>query len=405
MPLPVPPPEPDVRPGLSATAMTERPLRTTDVAFVVTLMTIGAALRFYRIDTGLWYDEILTLLESVRAPLREIVSQFPGDNHHPLYSVLGHLAVKAFGEHPWALRLPSALFGIATIALLWVLGRVVADRREAGAAALILTVSYHHIWFSQNARGYTAVLFCVLLSTYSLIRWFDTGQRRFVVLYALSTALGAYAHLTMVLVALGQALVCGFEWLAGGPDARARIGWKAIAIGFVGAALLTVLMYAPMLADIGSVMTGETSGGDKTTLSWTITAALQGLQAGFGTLWGIALGARGVHHRRIESFPATSQGRAVVRGACAGHGDDGGDPQSAGAPEVPVLCDGLRVAVHGQGRGNRWRDHRPVRLGQRCAIAGRVNRRCPADSRCSGALQSAPCHTVTAIRNRITDKP
>jgi 4-amino-4-deoxy-L-arabinose transferase-like glycosyltransferase len=206
-----------------------------------------------------------------------------------LYSVLGHLAIVAFGEAPWALRLPAALFGIATIPMLYVLGRVVTDRREAAAAALILTVSYHHIWFSQDARGYTALLFCVLLSTYALLRWLDTGQRRFLLLYAFSTAIGAYAHLTTVLVALGQALVCGFGWLAGGPGAHARTARNA-AIGFVGAALLTALIYAPMLVDVGAVMNSGATGSDQTTLSWTVTAAMRGLQAGFGTVGAIALG-------------------------------------------------------------------------------------------------------------------
>ena len=272
--------------------MTKRTLRTADVAFLAILMTIGAGLRFYRIDTGLWFDEILTLLDSVRSPLGEIISQFPSDNHHPLYSVLGHLAVAAFGEAPWVLRLPSALFGIVTIPMLYLVGTAVTDRREAGAAVLILTVSYHHIWFSQNARGYTALLFCVLLSTYALLRWFDTGRRSFLLLYAVSTALGAYAHLTMVLVAIGQALVCGIEWLVSGPDARVRAEWRTVAMGFTAAGLLTVLMYAPMLVDVGSFMTGSaSSGGEGTSLSWTMTAAMRGLQVGFGTLWGIGLGA------------------------------------------------------------------------------------------------------------------
>lgn len=159
--------------------MAGRELRAADVALLVPLVILGAALRFHAIGTGLWYDEIVTLVESVRAPLGEIVTRFAGDNHHPLYSVLAHLAVALVGEEPWALRLPAALFGVATIPLLYGLGRLVTSRVESGAAALILTVSYHHIWFSQNARGYTAVLFLVLLSTYALLRWLDERRPSF----------------------------------------------------------------------------------------------------------------------------------------------------------------------------------------------------------------------------------
>ena len=66
------------------------------------------------------------------------------------------------------------------------------SRLEAAGAALILTVSYHHIWFSQNARGYTAVLFFVVLSTYALLRWLGSGGRVYAVLFVASTALGAW---------------------------------------------------------------------------------------------------------------------------------------------------------------------------------------------------------------------
>ena len=38
------------------------------------------------------------------------------------------------------------------------------------AAAGLLTVSYHHVWFSQNARAYTALLFFTLIATTLCLR-------------------------------------------------------------------------------------------------------------------------------------------------------------------------------------------------------------------------------------------
>jgi mannosyltransferase len=266
-------------------------LRRIDLLVLGALVLVAAALRFYRIGTPLWYDEIVTVVESVRAPLAETVTRFPGDNHHPLYSVLAHISLLAFGEEAWALRLPAALFGVATVPLLYVVGRCVTDRVEAAAAALILTVSYHHIWFSQNARGYTIVLFSVLLSTYALLRWLDERKRSLLVLFAVSTALGAYAHLTTVLVAVGQAAAVATAWLAHDRAGRRPADWTSGAAVFAAAAALTILAYAPMLADVGAVMTsGESSGGAVATLAWTARAVLLGLQVGFGTLAAVALG-------------------------------------------------------------------------------------------------------------------
>jgi len=269
---------------------TETRLKSTDIAFLGVLLAVGAGLRLYRADTGLWFDEIVTLLDSVRHPLGTIVTHFPSNNDHPLYSVLAHLAVTAFGESPLVLRLPSVLFGIAAIPLLYLVGLAVTSRVEAGASALILTVSYHHIWFSQNARGYTLLLFCVLLSTYALVRWRETGRQRWLWVYAIATGFGAYAHLTMVLVCLTHALVCVVDWLWI-DRARIQAAWKQLAAAFVGAGLLTIAFYAPMLADVSAFFTTRTATSTEVaTPFWAMVAALRGLQVGFGALPAIAFG-------------------------------------------------------------------------------------------------------------------
>jgi hypothetical protein len=277
---------------MSSVVKNARAIRAAEIAFLALLVVVGAGLRVYRIETGLWYDEIRTLLDSVRLPLIQILTHFPTDNDHPLYSVIAHMSVSAFGTNPLALRLPAALFGVAAIPLLYFVGRAVTNRLEAGAAALILTFSYHHIWFSQNARGYTALLVFVMLSTLALIRWFETGSRSFLIVYAVSTALGAYAHLTMVLVCLSHALACAFDWLRHGRDSRASAQRIDLGAAFVGAGLLTVALYLPMLLDVSAFYSPSVTPRDEVaTPLWSVLAALRGLQAGFGSLWAIVVGA------------------------------------------------------------------------------------------------------------------
>jgi 4-amino-4-deoxy-L-arabinose transferase-like glycosyltransferase len=263
------------------------------IAFLCTLIMVGGWLRFHRLETGLWFDEIATLLDSVRHPLAQIVTQFPSTNDHPLYSLLAHLSISVFGDGAWALRLPAAAVGVASIPLLYVLGRTVTNRLEAGAAALMMTVSYHHIWFSQNARGYTLLLVFVLLSTYGLIRWLDTGRRLFLWVYAISIALGAYTHLTMVLVCLSHALVCTLDCVVQGSATRTRREWKALTSAFVGAGTLTAVLYAPILSDVsryfGSSEAVKATSEVATPL-WAMLATLRGLQTGFGQGWAVALG-------------------------------------------------------------------------------------------------------------------
>ena len=261
-------------------------------AFVLAaILFVGAALRIYGLDSGLWYDEIVTLLESVRPPLREIVTHFPSNNDHLLYSVLGHLSISIFGEHAWSLRLPAFAFGLLSLPLVYILGVGITNRFEASAAAALLAISYQHIWFSQNARGYTILLFCALLATHLLLRGLKTNRRSDFVAFAIVTALAAYTHLTTVLVAVAQALVVAAHLLA---SRNGRLGagdWTNAAIGFALAGLLTVLLYLPLLSDVRAFFGHPSETKNVATAGWAILETLRGLQLGYMMGAGLFAGA------------------------------------------------------------------------------------------------------------------
>ena len=124
-------------------------------AWIVAGLLCSAALvlRLWRLDTDLWLDELLTLTDFLRMPLGEIIAKFPSQNQHPLYSILGRISVLIFGEDAAAARLPAALFGVASIWALFLLGRRVYNVREALIACALMTFSYHHVWFSQTHAG------------------------------------------------------------------------------------------------------------------------------------------------------------------------------------------------------------------------------------------------------------
>ncbi|MBL8962384.1 MAG: glycosyltransferase family 39 protein [Gemmatimonadetes bacterium] len=217
---------------------------------IVGLSVLALVVRLPGLNTGLWADEIYSTLYAFRTPFPAQFLEFHGDNKHPFYSVLAHSAASLLGEAPWTLRLPAVLFGVASVPMLFALGRRIATRREAAFAALLLAVSYHHAWFSQNARGYSILGFCAITSTWLLLRVLDEGRRRDSVAFAVVIALGAYTHLTFVFAVLAQFLVVAvLLWRARRvPEARARASSAAAA--FVGGGLLAALMYAPMAARV-----------------------------------------------------------------------------------------------------------------------------------------------------------
>jgi 4-amino-4-deoxy-L-arabinose transferase-like glycosyltransferase len=255
---------------------------------LTSIVVLGAALRIINLDSNLWYDEIRSLVDSVRSPLGQIVTHFPSNNDHLFYSVLANLSIDAFGEHAWTLRLPAVTFGIASIPMLYWLGAGVTTRLEALAAAGLLAVSYHHIWFSQNARGYTILLFCALLATHLLLIGLRHDRRSAYLGYAVVTALGTYTHLTMALVSLCQAAIVAGHLLAQPSTRREPRAWINPVLGFVLAGLLTLLLYLPVLLEVQAFFGARSEGARVASASWALWETLRGLRLGY-TAAGAAL--------------------------------------------------------------------------------------------------------------------
>ncbi len=262
--------------GEGAIPISERTGRIAILAVVV----LAAILRIYDAGSQLWYDEIGTVVSSIREPLGTILTHFPSNNDHVLYSALAHVATSLMGETAAAVRTPAVLLGIASIWLIWSFGKDVTNRFEALSAAMLGAVSYHHIWFSQNARGYTLLLCVALLGTQLLLKALREDRRGAWALFGVVSALGAYTHLTMVLAVVAQAAIVAAHILL----TRRRFvlaDWIGPVIGFGVAGLLTVALYAPMLGDLHAFFTVKGAHGPKAaTAGWALVELVRGLQVG-----------------------------------------------------------------------------------------------------------------------------
>lgn len=219
-----------------------------DRLIAVLLVVVGLSLHLYRIDSDLAFDEIWMWDAQVRKPLAQSLARYESDNNHPLYSFLAWISTRVFSDTAGSLRLPAAIFGALNLSLVYFFGRRFFDRATAGTAAAVLGLSYHHIWFAQNARGYTALLFFALLSSDALVRVVRHGRRRDVLLYGIAAALATWSHLTGVFIVASHFLI----QLAAVLDLRRRgepIGSRAVVVGesFFGAALFSFTLHAPML--------------------------------------------------------------------------------------------------------------------------------------------------------------
>jgi 4-amino-4-deoxy-L-arabinose transferase-like glycosyltransferase len=225
------------------------PLLTARDYWLLTLLTAGALiLRLVGLNEGLWYDEIMTLIKYVRPPLQEIIVKYDGRNSHILYSVLAHFSHYLFGESAWSIRLPAALLGTATIPAAYYLGLQLTNRREALLAAVFLLGSYHHVWYSQSARGYSGALFAAVVLSIILIRLLYTQKPSWttVAAYSVVASLGMWMHLTVALIVLAH----GITWFGLSIGHRKHgsqaVNWRAF-IAMAASIALCIVPYAGIL--------------------------------------------------------------------------------------------------------------------------------------------------------------
>ncbi len=257
------------------------------------ILAFAAALRAYGLNSCLWYDEVATLVEFVRLPIHQLITTYADQNNHPLFSLMAHISVQLFGESAWALRLPALLFGLGSLWALFLLGEAVTDKREAVLATILMAVSYHHVWFSQNARGYTGLLFWGLLSTWLFMKGSQTNTLSVWIAYAASMALGMYTHLTAVFVLASHVMIYGFRLIIGKRSAQnlfPTVWWPLLSFLLIG--LFTFQLYAlilPQVVNSFQVQTGGIRVEAWTNPIWAIIEVLHGLQIGFGTFLGIGI--------------------------------------------------------------------------------------------------------------------
>lgn len=281
-------------------------------ALLAALMVVATILRVIGLDRDLWLDEVYTLIQTVRRPLWEILTLFPGDNQHMFYSVLARVSVVLFGEHPWTVRLPSVLFGVGAVPALYFLARELTTRREALLAATLLTVSYHHVWFSQDARGYTGLLFWTLLCTTFLLRGLRSAKRSNWMAYAVVAALGTYTHLTMVFVVVSHAAICGWLLFFPPKNEKYRVAdWRLPAMGMTLAAVFTLVLYAPVVLQVQQFFSRPSKLEGISTPVWALWETLRGLRIGLGAESGVVV-AGALFATGLVSYWRQSQVAAAV---------------------------------------------------------------------------------------------
>ena len=284
---------PDHRPTLAG-PIDDPTLDQRRAAWILGAITaLALALRLFHVDSDLWLDEIAPVMDYGRMSVLEVIASYQRSNNHLLNTLAVKASVALFGEREWAIRLPALLVGTATVPALYWVARMMQPRRAALGAAALLTVSYHHIFFSQNARGYAGYMLFALLSSGFLVRGLREDRWRDWLLYVVTLYLGFAFQLLTTFVAVAHGLV-GLAALVSlrleGRAASPLLGRLAGVFSVAG--LLVFQLYACIIPQ--ALIVARTTYAAPATgfRPFSLEFALEmvrGISAGFGT--GLLLGA------------------------------------------------------------------------------------------------------------------
>jgi mannosyltransferase len=197
------------------------------------IVTLAAVLRLATLgQQSLWFDEAFTPLHVFHASLwRTLSSVARTEDTPPLWYVLNWAVTRMFGTGAVALRMLSALAGIATVPVAWAIARRLGSSRAALATALLVAVNPLLVWYSQEARAYGLFVLLAAIAMLCFLRALESPTPGRLAQFALSGSLALLTHYFAVFL-LAPMVV----WLA----ARARgRGWRPLA-----------LMIAPVLVGV-----------------------------------------------------------------------------------------------------------------------------------------------------------
>ena len=139
---------------------------------------------------------------------------------------LVELSYKAFGVNETAARLPSAVFGLLGVIAIYLLGKLLFNKRAGLLSAVILAANVEYVILSRACITDMVLTAFMLLGVLFFFYGYLEGKRYF---YILSSAAFAFSVLTKgpIAIVLPVAIFLAFLFLAGNLNALKRmpLGW------------------------------------------------------------------------------------------------------------------------------------------------------------------------------------
>ncbi len=176
---------------------------------VAGLTLLAAVLRFATLGVQAYHhDEIVTASRVLRGSFFHAMDAVGfSESAPPLYYALAWVWTQATGTGEFGLRSLSALAGVATVPVAYLLGLELRGRRAGLMAAALVAVNPMLLWYSQEARSYALLVLLCAVSLLYCARAQRSGSRRDLTFWGLASGLALATHYFAVFAVAAEALL------------------------------------------------------------------------------------------------------------------------------------------------------------------------------------------------------
>lgn len=138
---------------------------------IIVVLLLGFILRIISLNQSLWLDEAINVLAAQKYSLWLMITEYAkADFHPPGFFIILWFWTKLFGIGEISVRVPSVIFGVLTICVVYLIGKKLHSNSLGLLTALLLSINPLHIYYSQEARMYAFATLAVAINIYLLIK-------------------------------------------------------------------------------------------------------------------------------------------------------------------------------------------------------------------------------------------
>lgn len=154
-----------------------RILSNKEFKIILGLIIFAAAFRIPTFGSPLIEDEAISFNRYIELPWQKLILSYHDTNQHTLFLLISKLFIFVFGETEIVYRLPALLFGVLSIPLMYRLGLTMKfPWSSALLSSILMALSWPHLKYSMEGRGYGITIFLALLVIYSAIQFLNTSR-------------------------------------------------------------------------------------------------------------------------------------------------------------------------------------------------------------------------------------